>query len=116
MSMRSYPSKGYIVKLDTPEMRQAMPGLDNALNNYYCDRDLELLNDWVSKNMPKSWPNYDDLYMPSDEDDISDNMERGVVYVAYDESDLYTKQPTPSNQVLNMNGIIPTSASWSVYG
>jgi hypothetical protein len=114
VSMRHYPSSGYIVPICqiiklTPEEHHA------KLNELLEDWDYDAVWALFREHLPESFPPFD-IYHTNEEDDISECMEHGVFYAIFEEDDLFEKKPTAAQIVMNRLGIVPHLADWSVFG
>lgn len=64
---------------------------------------------------PENLPELEDVFLLADEDE-SDNLERGGIYLQFDESTLFTKTPTEKMKRLMRNGAEPSYERWTIWG
>ena len=112
--MKDTGCSGYVVKaseftkLLPPEIQ---PMYEKAL----ADNDLEYVDELLDVHAPLSFPTFDSPFILGDEDN-TDNLEKGVVYICFDDDDLYVKQPTPGLEFLQSNGVKPEYERWTTWG
>lgn len=64
---------------------------------------------------PSNLPELEDVFTLADEDE-SDSLERGVIYLCFDESALFTKTPRDAMKYVMRNGAEPEHQRWVVFG
>ncbi len=114
MSMRSIPASGYTVKAS--EFTKVLP--ENQQERYakaITDQDAELVDEILNEHLPQDFPGYEQVYLVAEEDE-SDELEKGEVYVVFDESDLYVKEPTRQHEIMRFQEISPKFSRWTVWG
>ncbi len=119
MSMREYPSSGYVISLDdlTKILPEALQDRYEELLDELDDGDVdeEAIAAFLTENLSEKFPAFN-IYRPSDEDTVDEPMEQGKYYAIFDEDDLYEKKPTPEHEAMLKLGIKPEFARWSVWG
>lgn len=112
MSSQEHPCSGYVIEVSA--LRSLLP--ENLLPAFdLLDNDddvFEFLND----NLPNELPHPSSVFTLSQEDS-SDDLEIGVQYAYFDESDLYELVPSPAHLALayKINKLITARASWSTF-
>lgn len=117
MGMRENPGSGFIVPviqliqncLPKDKQAEALDILDTGWN-------AGGLPEFLAEHLPDELPQPEELFELADEDTPGDDMEQGVVYARFDESDLYSRMEKPALKELHRLGINPTEASWSIWG
>lgn len=113
MSMDIHPATGYVVGAE--DYLKAVGAAGQEIEALDTVEDyLELARKKV-KAGKLVVPLPDDAFCLSDED-ISDSLLIGAWYFAFDESDLYTRQPTPAHVNLTLLGIHPAEETWGIWG
>lgn len=122
MSMNENPGSGYV--LPAADLVTVIP---NALQGSFkaaLDEGWEDVRDWIEAHWAKCqevYPSLPDLdpnsvYRPADEDTVDgETMEHGVIYVMFDESDLFIKTPSAANLFMEKKSIKPRHSRWSVW-
>ena len=115
MSMREFPTSGYVVPLAT--LKTLLPtDKQEEFENTLEDLDAEEIGQFLTEHLPKNYLPDFTIYRPSDEDTVDEPMEQGEYYAVFDESDLYEKKPTKVHAELIAKGVVPTLSHWSVWG
>ena len=115
MSMKDIPCSGYTVKAS--EFTNLLPGImRDAYAKALEERDVEKLHEILEKHLPSTFPDYESLFMLSDEDN-AENLERETVYVIFQDEDLYHKVLTDqATTMMKTHGIIPQFNRWTNWG
>lgn len=95
MSMREYPSSGYIIPLE-----------DGG-----C---LGTIQAYLLKTLPSVFPPFY-VYQPSDTDTVDESMDQEQYYLVFDEEELFIKLPRNSLKILRNMNLEPNFANWSVW-
>lgn len=85
-------------------------GLRNFLGANSSENGPDDVTHW-----PEGFPELEDVFTLADEDE-SDSLERGVIYLQFDESSLYHKTPTEAMRILTANNVKPEFERWIVFG
>lgn len=115
MSMRDIPASGYVIngRLLVPTLPQEY---QVAATQALDDQDCEAFNEILNFHLPEVFPDYQQAFLFGDED-TSEELERGEVYVIFDESDLFVKTPKPELLAFRKAvGKDPEYQRWSVWG
>ena len=93
MSMKDNPGSGYVMAAEDailllPEDKRA------AATELLADNDTEALQEFVEKHLPESIPAPETIFRFGD-DDTSDDLHPGSIYVCWDESDLFMRTEKP---------------------
>jgi hypothetical protein len=117
MSMREYPTSGFVVKaealiplLPITNQQEAREILADWLNEKWS------LCDYLGDFLPEHFPRPVEVFELGAEDTPDEEMERGVVYAVFDEDDLYEMVPTSKMQEMDANGAKPQYRNWSTWG
>lgn len=116
MSMRDHPANGYYLPVNVFQRflsTEEIAELDENIEDFNYDAALELLN----SVLPQGFPLIQMIYVPNDEDNISDTtMKSGEAYAYYHVEDLYEMTKKPQLIHLESLGIAPEYGNWSVFG
>lgn len=115
MGMKENPGSGYV--LTAPQAILLLhPTLRRKAEILFEEGDWEKLGAYLSSRMPNEIPKPADVFI-CDDDFASDELEKGEMYVRWDEDDLYIRTDTPGLVAIrNSLGIIPQPVLWTVYG
>ena len=120
MSMKDNPGSGYVMPAEDV-IRMLPEELRERATELLEDNDWEALHDFFEENLPPGIPRPEETFRFGDED-TSDDLESGKVYVRWDESDLFTRQEKPCmvemRDLLRKAGreIEPTLCNWAIFG
>ncbi len=114
MSMRDIPASGYTVKAS--EFTKFLPeSVQGRYTKAIEDVDSELVSEILGEHLPNDYPGFESVFILSGEDS-SEDLAQGEMYVVFDESDLYVKEPTRAHEIMKFQGISPTFSRWSTWG
>jgi hypothetical protein len=113
--MSTTGASGYVVKAEA--FTNLLPkNLRKKFTQAIADQDTELVDKILGENAPKVFPTFESSFVLNDEDD-TDSLEKGVVYICFQEEDLYSpKTPRPEFEWLQKEGIDPKFERWTVWG
>lgn len=115
MSMDSIGASGYVANAN--EFIKFIP--ENLQKDYLEaieNRDFDAVNELLGESVPENFPTFEGAFVLGDED-TADNLERGVVYVCFQDDDLFKpKELNSFGEFLKSNGIIPEFERWSQFG
>ena len=115
MSMQDTPATGYVLEAHKAILLLKLSDRI-AAELIYEDDNSEGLQDYLEKNLPCEFPRPAEVFILSDED-TSEDLERGQMYVRWDEEELYIRTDTPAMKAIrNSLGEIPKPALWTVWG
>lgn len=115
MSMREYPSSGYIVPIE--QLEKFLTEREKIeLNELKENRGWEDVQIFLCERLPDKILLGSHIFCPTDEDTVDEPMEIDKWYVIYDEDDLFVKTKTKGHLELERLGIEPKFANWSIYG
>lgn len=109
MSMKENACSGYVVELN--KLNHLIP--DEYLEEYenFMDSiELEKLDELLGKVLQLNV----NCFQLND-DDNSDDLEVGTIYIRFDESDLYEKIEKPVLKELKDKGVKPQEANWAIW-
>lgn len=113
MSMRDYPTSGFVVK--AIELKKLLPiAVQEVYEAAYKDGNWEQMSNLLV-NLPTSVPVPEEIYLHNDESS-SEDLENGEIYAIFTFDDLYIKSETEEHKKLRQANIIPQFANWSIYG
>ena len=116
MSMKECPASGYVVpvtalkKLIPEEFHKDFDSLLNSEDGI----DIEIIENFLDKHLPPIFST-PEIFLPRDEDTMDGDMEYGIAYAIFDESELFDKQPKKTYLELKKLEIIPVFANWSIF-
>ena len=112
--MRNFGCTGHVialtelVKVMSPEARESiLENLDMIPNDERCEN--------INDNLPPTYPRIEEAFYLDDEDE-SEDLERGVWYVYFATEDLYEQKKTAGMIALEAAGITPERRNWVVWG
>jgi hypothetical protein len=113
MSMRENPENGYVMEaiklkpfLSKWQARRLAQSIEEG-----ADADVwNLLLAHLPPNIPK--PN---CVFLCDDDFAGDDLQKGIMYVGFDEDDLFVKNETYGMFALKAKGVKPIHANWTVF-
>lgn len=112
--MKTYGASGYVIKAS--ELIPLMPNeFQSEFKKAIADGDIETIDE-LSEHLPDEFPVFEGAFVLSDEDEATDNLEVGEMYINFAESDLYEKIPKPGLGFLESKGITPAYERWVVWG
>ena len=114
MSMKDNPGSGYVMAAEDV-IRMLPEELREQATALLEDNDWEALHEFFEENLPPGIPRPEETFRFGDED-TSDDLESGTMYVRWDESDLFTMTPTLGLEELRKLGKEPTFAQWAIWG
>ena len=114
MSMKDTACSGYTVKASA-----FTPVLPESIRERYTkaieDQDWENVDEILNEHMPADFPGYESAFVLNDEDN-SDGLERGEVYVIFQDEDLFVQTPTRAHDLMKAQGISPEFNRWTTWG
>ena len=114
MSIHEIPVSGYVVpvsslkKLIPEEFHKDFDSLLNSEKNINTEKIENFLYTCLPFPMPE-------IYLPRDEDTMDGNMEYGIPYAVFSESDLFMYQPKEIYTKLEELDITPVLTSWIIH-
>lgn len=116
--MNNYANYGYVVKAidlvpllktdgDKNEFREMIDTMEPGY-------DLEDIEEFFIRNMVDGYPR-PCFFLLNDECE-SEDLEIGVLYAAFDQSDLFIPVKTPKHNELNYVGVRPEFKQWVTWG
>lgn len=114
MSMDCTGASGYVVKASV--FTSLLPEhLREKYTQAIADQNTELVDEILGENAPEAFPTFESSFTLKDED-TSDNLERGEVYICFQDEDLFHLTPKPELEFLKSKGINPEFERWTVFG
>ena len=114
MSMKNYGASGYLIKAS--DIEPFLPVLHRVEYRELLENgDWEGIQEFLEENLPPIFPPCCEVYLHSDENE-SEDLEHGEIYVTFDESDLFVKTPTPIMQALETAKVAPKYQRWVQWG
>ena len=114
MSMQDVPCSGYTVKASA-----FTPLLPESIRERYTkaieEQDWETTDEILNEHMPADFPGYESCFVLGDEDN-AEGLDRGEVYVIFQDEDLFTQVPTRAHDLLRAQGILPEFNRWTLWG
>ena len=116
MGMQEHPCSGYI--LPAMELRGLLPiEFREEFEKAILDYNMDDVGDFLANYLPDNLPRFSDVFVLDHTDTPCNNMDIDVMYVYYEEDELYVKQPTNRLVNLQQSGIsAPRHKEWSVWG
>ena len=114
MSMRDNPGSGYVMAAQDV-IRMLPEELREQATALLGDADGEGLHDFFEENLPPGIPRPEETFRFGDED-TSDDLESGTMYVRWDESTLFTLVPTIGLEAMRKLGNEPIFCQWAIFG
>ncbi len=113
--MREIPCSGTVIKAS--DLTPHLPEYVREEYRQLCEAsDWESVSTILADHMPEGFPRFSDVFALNSEATPGDDLEESVVYVCYDDSELYTRIETPALKALKEVGIVPITTQWSVFG
>jgi hypothetical protein len=115
MSCKDNPCSGYVVPVE--DLIPALPHEHQArANELLADNDYEAMQELLTERLPAVLPRPEQVFVFGDED-TSDDLTSGGMYVEFAESDLYVKVEKPCLKAfLQAIGKKPEYCLWSMWG
>ena len=114
MSMSTSGASGYVVKAES--FTHLLPeNLREKFTQAITDQDTELVDEILGENVPANHPTFESSFVLKDEDD-TDSLEKGVVYICFQDDDLFVQTPKPELEWLRSKGIDPQFERWATWG
>lgn len=114
MGMQSSGASGYVVKAEA--FTNLLPeNLRAKFTQAIADQDTELVDEILGENTPPEHPTFESSFVLKDEDD-TDSLERGVVYICFQDDDLFVLTPKRELEWLRGHGIDPQFERWTTWG
>ena len=114
MSMTDTACSGYTVKAS--EFTCFIPeSVRERYQKSLEDGDWETTNEILNEHMPADYPGYESCFVLKDEDNC-DGLERGEVYVIFQDEDLFVQTPTRAHDLMKSQGIYPEFNRWTSWG
>lgn len=79
-------------------------------------QNWELVAEILDGNIPVEFPPMESVFVHGDEDSSEGELEKGEIYVTFDETDLFTKTKTPELVAMEKVGIEPKFVRWNTWG
>jgi len=89
--------------------------LREAFTKAIADQDADAVDEILDEHLPTNFPGYESAFVLADEDN-ADNLERGEVYVIFQDEDLFIQLPTDGAEAMKARGIIPEFNRWTTWG
>lgn len=115
MSMKDIACSGHVIKAS--DLTKILP--DEMQKEYTAaieDQNWELVGEILDGNIPTEFPPFESVFVHSDEDSSDGELDKGEIYVCFDETDLFTKAKTPEMVALEKVGIEPKFVRWTTWG
>jgi len=114
MSMQDTACSGYTVKAS--EFTLYIPtALQEKYTQAIRDKKVETIDDILNQFMPSNFPGYESAFVLKDED-TAEGLDRGVVYVIFQDEDLFIQTLTPGMEAMKSRGITPEFNRWTSWG
>jgi hypothetical protein len=111
--MQTSGASGYTVKAES--FTSLLPeNLREEFTQAIADQDVDLVDEILGENVSPEFPMFESFFL-RDEDD-TDTLEKGVVYICFQDEDLYIRTPKPELEWLQKQGINPAFERWAVWG
>ena len=112
--MQDIPCSGYTLKAS--DLTKFLPADQQEQFTKFCeDGDWESVQTVLADHMPKEFPQFTDAFCLNEESNPCD-LERGEVYVNFDDSDLYVRVESPAYKAMKAKGLSPEFNRWTVWG
>lgn len=112
--MHNYSNSGYLIKAS--DLTKHLPvNLQPEYTALLEDADWSAVEDFIDKNMPTQFPKPESVFLFGG-DDESEDLEKGEMYVYFNEDDLFTKVPTKGMEVMTAKDIKPVFRQWVTWG
>lgn len=114
MSMQDTACSGYTVKASA--FTKFIPeSLREQFTKAIEEQNAELVDEILNEHLPAEFPGYESAFTLKDEDN-ADALEKGEVYVIFQDEDLFIQTPTREAEALRAAGIIPEFNRWTSWG
>jgi hypothetical protein len=114
MSMSDTACSGYTVKAS--EFTKVLPEAhQERYTQAITNQDYETVDEILNEHLPAEFPGYESAFVLKSED-TADELEHGVVYVIFQDEDLFVQIPTRSHDLMRAKGITPEFHRWTVWG
>jgi len=112
MGMKNYSSSGYLVVAS--KLTKLLPeSVRISYENAVVDGDWEKAGNILSESWPTNFPVVESVFTMDDDAEFDDdNLQRGEMYVQFDEDDLYISLPTTAMINLSQAGVLPENRKW----
>jgi len=112
MGMKNYSSSGYLVVAS--KLTKLLPeSVQIAYEDAVVDGDWEKAGNILSESWPTNFPVVESVFTMDDDAEFDDdNLQRGEMYVQFDEDDLYISLPTTAMINLSQAGVLPENRKW----
>jgi hypothetical protein len=122
MSSRTWPSSGYVI--EAAKLAALLPESVRGdyermldLDREDAEYDQEAVQEFLQEHLPGRTPSPSSVFILGGDDSPGDQLEEGVWYAYYDESDLYEKTLTAeAREMQTLLGELPTREEWGIYG
>jgi len=112
--MDSTGASGYVVKASV--FTSFLPEhLREQFTQAITDQNTELVDEILGENAPEAFPTFESSFFLKDED-TTDNLDKGEVYICFQDDDLYHLVPKPELEFLHSKGIKPEFERWTTWG
>lgn len=114
MSMHNTAASGHVLKAS--DLTKHLPrSIQEQYAKFVEEGDNESVETLLRDHLPRAFPPFESVFVMNDEWE-SDQLERGEMYVCFDESDLFTKTPTSQMLALERVHLSPTFSRWVTWG
>ena len=112
MGMKNYSSSGYLVVAS--KLTKLLPeSVRISYENAVVDGSWEKAGNILSESWPTNFPVFESVFTMDDDAEFDDdNLQRGEMYVQFDEDDLYISLPTTAMINLSQAGVLPENRKW----
>ena len=114
MSMQNYANAGWVIpvseiftELDSKTVERLTPFIEE-----HDSTEVEAILD---ECWPKDYPKFNTVFVMGEEDE-SEDLTVGEMYIEFAEDELYEKQPTREMKILTAKGIVPVDSKWVTFG
>ena len=115
MSMKDNPGSGYVMAAEDV-IRMLPEELREQATALLEDNDWEALQEFLDENLPPGIPRPEETFLFGDED-TSDDLHSGTMYVRWDEDDLFIRQEKPCMSIMReLAAKEPTFCQWAIFG
>ena len=112
--MQSIPASGYTVKAS--EFTKHIPESQRErFTKALEEKDVLAVDEILWEHLSTDFPPFESSFVLGPDDDAS-NLERGVVYICFQEDDLYVKEPKRQTELMRHHGISPEFNRWTTWG
>jgi hypothetical protein len=114
MSMKTYAGCGYLSKAS--DLEPILPVLHRVEYRELIEKgDTEEIQKFLSENWPVHFPPFIEVYCHFEEDE-SEDLEHGEIYVIFVQEDLFVTTPTKGFSTMKDAGVEPKFAQWVQWG